>query len=251
MGVRTNTVLQVEVGQDNTLDDSLFERSFTALLDTLDHATSQVLTLEASTTNYAVPFGPVTQARIIYIESDLEIEVSFGGGTATAASVTAVGGTYPTSFTGVETLLLEIDGGGLITCTFDVADQSLAQVINRINACAALNGQPNIAFDDGGELQITSPTTGTSSEVDIQGGTGAATLGVSVAVTNGTNVNPGTSNLKIQRPADPTGASAAQGVLAYFLATINTSAVSLTNNSTTTNATVRIMIAGDLASGSC
>jgi hypothetical protein len=251
MGVRTNTVLSVEVGQDNTLDDSLFERSFTALLDTLDHATSQVLTLDASTTNYAVPFGAVTQARLIYIESDIEIEVSFGGGVATGASVTAVGGTYPTSFTGTETLLLEIDGGGLITCTFDVADQSLVQVINRINACAALNGQANVAFDNGGELQITSPTTGITSEVDIQGGTGAATLGLSVAVTNGINSNPGTSNLMIQRPADPTGASAAAGVLAYFLATINTGSVLLTNNSTTLNATVRVMIAGDLVAAVC
>lgn len=251
MGVRTKTELSVEVGQDNTLDDSLFERSFTEVLDTLDHATSQIITLNASTTNLAVDLGSVTQARIVYIESDVEIEVSFGGGAATGASVTGSGGTYPTSFAGTETLLLDIDNVGLITVTFDVADQSLAQVVNRINSFAALNGQANIASDSGGELQLASPTTGVTSEVDIQGGTGAATLGLSVGVTNGINSNPGTSNLLIQRPADPSGASAASGVLAYLLATINTGSVYLTNNSTTLNATVRVMVAGDLVSSAC
>jgi hypothetical protein len=247
MGVRTNTVLQVQVGLSNTLDDCIFERSFTELLDTLDHATSQKLTIAASTTNLPIDFGDVTQARLIYIESDTELEISLGGGAATSASVTGSGGTFPTSFAGGETLLLEIDGGGLITCTFESTDQSLQQVANRINACAALNGQVNVAFLSGGELQLTSPTTGTGSEVDIQGGTSAATLGLSVAVTNGVNSNPGTSNLLVQRPVSPTASSAA-GVLAYFLATVNTSSLYVTNNSATANANVSILIAGDLVS---
>lgn len=251
MGIRTNTVLQIEVGQNNSLDDSMFERSFTELLDTLDHATSQVLTLDASTTDQPVPFGPVTLAKLIYIESDLEIEVSFGGGTATSASVTGVGGVYPTLFSGGETLLLEVDGGGLITVIFDVADQSLAQVINRTNSFSVLNGQGVIAFDAAGELRLTSPTTGTSSEVDIQGGTGAATLGLTVAVTNGVNANPGTSDLALQRPADVSGTTAAAGIKVYFLSTLTTSSISLTNNSTTTKATVQVLVAGDIAAVVC
>lgn len=248
MGVRTSTEIQVQVGLDNSLDDCMFERSFTELLDTLDHATSQKLTLAAATTNLSVDFGDVTQARLVYIESDREIEASFGGSAATAASRTGSGGTYPTSFAGGETLLLEVDGGGLITVTFDAADQSLQQVVNRINAAAALNGQVNIAFVSGGsELQLTSPTTGAASEVDVQGGTALATLGHSIGVTNGANTNPGTSNVLVQRPADPAGSSS-DGVKAFLLATINCSAIYLTNNSGTAAATVRILIAGDLVS---
>ena len=247
MGVRTKTELSVEVGIDNSLDDCLFERSFTELLDTLDHATSQKITLAASTSNLPLDFGDVTQARLIYIESNLEIEVSFGGAAATAASVTGVGGTYPTSFAGGETLLLEVNGGGLITCPFEAGDQSVQQAVNRINACAALNGQPNVAFVDGGEIRLTSPTTGTGSEIDVQGGTGIGTLGLSVGVTNGVNVNPGTSPLALQRPASPAGSNS-DGVKAYLLATVNTPSVFVTNNSTTTAAVLRVMIAGDIVS---
>jgi hypothetical protein len=83
--------------------------------------------------------------------------------------------------------------------------------------------------------------------VDIQGGTGIATLGLSVAVTNGTNTNPGTSNLLIQRPV-VASSSNSQGVLAYFLATVNTSAIYLTNNNSTTAANLRVMVAGDIVS---
>ncbi len=245
MGVRTNTELKIQVGLDNALDDILFERSFTELLDTLAHATSQQLTLAGSTTNLFIDMGDVSQARLIYIESDLEIEVSFGGGAATAATVLGAGGTFPTSFAGGETLLFEVDGGGLITCTFEVGDQSNQQVVNRINACLALNGQPCGASLDGGEIRLTSPTTGAASEVDIQGGTGIGVLGLSVVVASGANTSPGTSNLLVQRPADPSGSSAS-GVKAYLLATINTPSVALTNNSATTAANVRVMVAGDI-----
>ena len=246
MGVRTNTVLQVQVGLDNTLDDCIFERSFTEVLDTLAHATSQKLTLAAGVTNLAIDMGDVAQTRLVYIESDLEIEVAFGAGTATSASVTGSGGTYPTSFAGGETILLEVDNGGTITCPFEVGDQSLQQVVNRINACAALNGQPNVAFVAGGELRLTSPTTGTGSEVDVQSGTALATLGQSIAITVGVNANPATSNLLIQRPANPSGSSA-EGVLAYFLGTVNTSGLLLTNNGAS-DANIRLLVVGDLVS---
>ena len=245
MGVRTKTELSVEVGLDNTLDDSLFERSFTEVLDTLSHATSQKLTVAAGTTNLSLDLGDVAEVRLIYIESNLEIEVSFGGGAATAASVLGAGGTFPTGFAGGETLLFEVDGGGLITCTFDAADQSAQQVVNRINACLALNGQPCGASVDGGEVRLTSPTTGATSEVDIQGGTGIATIGLSVTVVNGVNANPGTSNIRVQRPADATG-SGADEVKAYLLATVNTNSVAISNLSATADATVRFMVAGDI-----
>ena len=246
MGVRTNTVLSLEVGQDNSLDDCLFERSFTALLDTLDHAISQVITLEASTTNLVVPLGDVAQARLIYIDSDLEIEATFGGSAATSAIVDGAAGTFPTGFAGGETLNLEVDNGGLVSCSFDAADQSLAQVINRINSCLALNGQAPVASDNSSQLRLASTITGLTSEIDIQSGTALGILGHSIGITNGISATPGTAPLQIQRPADPSGSTAADGVLAYLLATINTSSVTLSNPSATADARVRVMIAGDL-----
>ena len=246
MGVRTNTVLSLEVGLNNSLDDCLFERSFTELLDTLDHAISQVLTIESGTSNLAIDMGDVTQARLIYVESDLEIEVTFGGALATAAIVDGAAGTYPTGFAGGETLNLDVDNGGLVSCSFDAADQSLAQVVNRINSCLALNGQAPVASDSGSQLRLASTTTGTGSEIDIQSGTALAILGHSIGITNGINSTPGASAMQIQRPADPTGASAADGVVAYLLATVNTSSVSISNTSLTSSARVRVMIAGDL-----
>jgi len=247
MGLRTSTELTLKVGLENALDDLVFDRDLSEILDTLEHGAIHKLTLEAGTTNWAVPFGDVLQARLVYVEADGEFEVAFGGSAATAAQVDAVGATYPTSFVGGETLLWDLDNVGLMTVTFDAADQSLAQVVNRINSIAALNGHATpVASANGGQLRLTSPTTGATSEIDIQGGTGLATLGLSIGVTVGVNANPGTSNVAVTRPADPAGATAAQGVTAFFLGTVNTTSLQLTNPSATADLNVKVCVVGDL-----
>ncbi len=99
---------------------------------------------------------------------------------AVAASAIGNGGTYPTGFVGGETLITTMDGVA-VTTTFDAADQSLAQVVARVNAAFALAGfaTPR-ASESNGQLRID----GVATRVDgAEGtltfaGTGAATLGM-------------------------------------------------------------------------
>ncbi len=141
--------------------------------------------------------------------------------------------------------MLEVDNGGSVTATFLVTDTSLADVVNRVNSALALNGQGAYASDSGGELRITSPTTGAASEVEIfAGSTALATLGLVAGVTNGTNAVPGTSDVDIRRPADPSGSTVA-GLKAYFLGTVRCTAITVDNNSDF-EVRVRYAIAGDL-----
>lgn len=246
MGVRTNSEVSFQIGQDNTLDDFLFERDFTQLLDTLDHAASHKITLIASEQDYDVPFGDVADARIVYIEADGEFEVVFGGAAATAAQVDGAGAAFGTILNG-ETFLFSVNGTALAVTFVVPGDTTLAAVINRINSVAALSGFGPVAFDNGaGQLRVKSTTVGAASEIDIAGGTALAKLGHAVGTTNGTNSQPGTSNLVIARPADPSGSDGAAGVKAFFFATIQTTSIRLTNPSTDTAINVRVGIAGDL-----
>jgi len=246
MGVRTNVDLTVQIGQDNQLSDLVFDRDITAVLDTLDHATAIVATLVTGETNFVVPFGDVAQARLVYIEADGEIAVTFGGGLATAAVVTAVGGTYVTGFAGGETATLDVNNGTTVAVIFTVAAQALADVVNEINAAAALVGLGPIASAFSGQLRLTSTTTGAASEIEVvAGGTALATLGLTAGTTNGANSTPGTSPVSVRRPADPAGASAAAGVDAFLLATVQTTSITI-DNTAGQDVRLRVAIAGDL-----
>lgn len=98
---------------------------------------------------------------------------------ADVAQLLGVGGTFPTSFVGGETLTLEIDGVP-VSVVFDVADQTVAQVAARINAACAFAGlpTPRASVTPISQLQIDSVDTGPEGTVEITGGTGAATLGL-------------------------------------------------------------------------
>lgn len=104
--------------------------------------------------------------------------------TGTAATVTAVAGTYPTTFTGGQTLTLAYDQGAAFTTTFQAADQSIAQVIARINAAAGFAFAGNSA----GQLTLTGQQGGTGGQVQVIGGSsGVITqLGLTAATTSGT-----------------------------------------------------------------
>lgn len=93
---------------------------------------------------------------------------------ATAASIIGGTGTYPTLFVGGETLELSIDGGGTVVVTFTAADQSLANVIDRINSSTA-SSNPFIAFDTGSELDLRSRNLGFGASIEVIGGTTAPT----------------------------------------------------------------------------
>jgi hypothetical protein len=99
---------------------------------------------------------------------------------ALPAVALGVGGTFPTGFSGGETLLITIDGV-LVTVTFDAADQSAAQCVARINAAFALAGYSTpLASVVNGQIQISGVATKVGSggvgELSF-GGTGQATLG--------------------------------------------------------------------------
>src|SRR5580700_757785 len=103
--------------------------------------------------------------------------------TGTAASVTAVGGTYPTTFTGGQTLTLAYDQGSPFVVTFFSTDQTLAQVVARINQYAGFA----FAGTSGGQLTLTGLQGGTGGQVNVvSGSTGVLTqLGLTAGVTSG------------------------------------------------------------------
>ena len=100
---------------------------------------------------------------------------------ALPASALAVSGSFPTGYAGGETLLITIDGV-LVTVTFDVADQSAAQCVARINAALALAGFVTpLASVVNGQIHVL----GVETKVGAAGvgelafaGTGAAQIGL-------------------------------------------------------------------------
>lgn len=131
------------------------------------------------------------EASFVYnLEPSQTLGLDIGAGnvvstfTATAATVTGVAGTFPTTFAGGETLTLGYDGAANFTTTFLLADQSLAQVVARINAYAGFT------FVDtaGGQLRFTGIQRGNGAQIRVvSGSTGVlALLGLTAATTTGT-----------------------------------------------------------------
>jgi len=253
MGMRTNSEIIFQIGRNNALVDKVLDESMTSVLDTLDHATTHEGTLAASETNYVVPFGDVALARLVYIRADGAIRVTPGGGLATSAQADGVGGTYVTAFAGGETLLFEVDNVA-VAVVFDGTDQSLAQVINRINSFVALAGvsgpggiPATVARTNGAtELRLVSPTTGIASEIDVQSGTGRATLGLAVAVTNGVNSTAGQTPLTLTKPANVNASDGAAGVPVFFFGTLQTASLTVENLETAAETRILVGIAGDV-----
>lgn len=121
---------------------------------------------------------------------------------AAVGTITGTAGTYPTGFIGGETLELSIDGGPTQVVIFDAADQTLAQVVDRINSATA----SNIARDDGGQLALDSRIVGWGGSIEVVGGSAVAVLGlpatavqqIDVATVNN-NTGGGTFTLRLNR----------------------------------------------------
>ncbi len=92
---------------------------------------------------------------------------------ANKAAINGVSGTFPTNFTGGETLLLVVDGVTLPPIVFTDQEQTAAECIARINLVAAID----IAFANGGEISLRSVIRGTAGYIEIAGGTAVTTLG--------------------------------------------------------------------------
>lgn len=137
--------------------------------------------------------GEVTFNRLACLSGgsgpfDLEpaqtLSVSVDGGapvtatfSAAVGTITGTGGTFPTTFTGGETLELSIDGGPTQVVTFTAADQTIGQVVDRINASTA----SSIARDAAGQLALDSVIRGYAGTIEVVGGTARATLGLPTA----------------------------------------------------------------------
>lgn len=104
------------------------------------------------------------------------------------ATINATTGTYPTGFTGGETLQIQIDEFARVI-TFQAGDQTITDVVNRINATfGTLLGQ-YAAFDNSGQLQLKGKRLGTYGMIVINGATSPAVLtalGLVVGTTLGT-----------------------------------------------------------------
>lgn len=257
MGIRTNIDITIQAGHDNNLAKVAFDGGLQQLLDTLDHSQSGSFTLEGGESNFAIPFGDVAQARLVYIESNGPLRITPGGGTATVAQRDSAGGSYPTGFDGTDdTFDFEVDGTE-VNVEFESTDQSVTQVINRINAAIALLGLTGpggipitVARNTGmGQLRLTSSTTGTGSSINILSSTPAAVrtaLGLSVGETLGANASPGQTPLTLMKPASTDSSDSAEDVLCYFLATLQTTALTIDNLDPDVAAEVKYLLVGDL-----
>lgn len=151
--------------------------------------------------------GEVSFTRLACLEGspnptfDLEpgeiLDFDIGAGTvtatftATAAALASAVGTYPTTFTGGESMTLLIDDGtskqvGPVTVVFQATDQTQADVINRINAALGYTA----AVDSGGNVTtITGRVRGSDGEVRVTAVSGAivtTATGFSVSSAAGT-----------------------------------------------------------------
>ncbi len=103
---------------------------------------------------------------------------------AAAAQVTGTAGTYPTLFAGGESVSFTVDGAPAFVVTFSAADQTLTDVISRINLAAGYTFASNSA----GQLRLTGSIEGTSGSIVRANvsGTPLATFGITAGTTAGT-----------------------------------------------------------------
>ena len=246
MGVRTSVSIMVQAGLENSLDNLVFDRDLAEILDTLDKAASLVGDVDYAEGNVPLDKQDIDTIRFLYIEADGDLDVFLGGVAPTTAKIVGVGGTYPTGFVGAETLDLEIDGVPFTT-TFNVADQSLAQVIARINSFAAFNGLNLVASNEGGQLALTSNTDGSTSQVSVVAGSAGvlAILGLVVAEVFGKDATPDADPIRLRQMADPAGSQIVT-LKAYAAMSCQTSAVTVANPKDGTSVRFRVLMVGDL-----
>lgn len=128
----------------------------------------------ASLLGGAGPFTDVVTGDTVIFDRNggTSVTITFTG---TPGQLTGVGGTYPTTFVGGETLeVVTREGAPSRVVTFTAADQTNANVRDRINARLGLS----IADLSGGQLRLSSEVSGANGYIEIVGGTALATLGL-------------------------------------------------------------------------
>ena len=115
----------------------------------------------------------MTTVEFLFLRTDNPIVLRID---ADEPFVVGSGGTYPTGFGGGETLTLDMHGTA-VTVTFDALDQTVDDVVKRVNAALALAGLDNTASAENGQLRIDGTKTGPAEYIEVTGGSAAATLG--------------------------------------------------------------------------
>jgi hypothetical protein len=249
MSVRVSAELALQIGEDNNLDQGhlVGDGSIAELVDSLDKAGTEVVVLDAGQINVLVVTGDI---RLLYIEAEGDVDFWLSGVAATVAEITGSGGTFPTGFAGGETLDLSVDGV-VFTTTFLIGDQTLAQVMARINAAAALAGVTGFpAKNASGQLEIESLTSGSGSVVVVSGGSGRATIGLPLGTSAGLDPVAATAPVRLRRLADASSSQVA-GLRAWAMMTVRASSVYLSNPSDTDAVRCKVISAAGLAATEC
>jgi len=124
------TIRQLALGTGST-----WQRTYDAVVTTQD----EIATLGGVTGGVFQDLScldQLSEVQMLYIKSDNSIVIRLY---AVPASAVASAGVYPTTFGGGEIMTVTIDGVAVVV-TFDVADQTVAQVVARVNAAMALAG---------------------------------------------------------------------------------------------------------------
>lgn len=133
MGVRTQTIIGLSVGFGASLDDTIFQRDLSELLDTLDHASAQVLTLAGAEADTEVSMGDVTAGRLLYVEAEGEVEVNLSGTGTDPIVVTRPISSASSSASGVKAYLLT-------TCTFSSVHLTNPDATNTVRVRVLIAG---------------------------------------------------------------------------------------------------------------
>lgn len=112
---------------------------------------------------------PTTEAldavELLLVRSNAPMALRVG---ADGARLLGESASFPTGFAGGETLDLEIDAAP-VSVVFTSGAQTAQQVVNQINAAAALAGMANIARVVGGQVEIYGQATGVQGSVTAEG----------------------------------------------------------------------------------
>jgi hypothetical protein len=104
---------------------------------------------------------------------------------ATAGTIQAAGGVYPTNFNGGEYILVKDEFNNIRKVTFADGDESIGQCITAINAQLAYTAATNNA----GQILLTSRVRGSTGRIEITGGTASALTALGFTLTNTAEVD--------------------------------------------------------------
>ncbi len=133
---------------------------------------------------------------------------------ATAGTIQASGGSYPTGFTGGEYLLIQDEFGTIRKVTFAAGDSSEANCIDAINKQLAYTA----ASDNGGQILLTSRVRGSTGRIEITGGSASALTALGFTLTNTAEVDRVTVNVAANGTYTFTAAVWFEGVITTYTA---------------------------------